>query len=230
MKKVNRFYWIVTGLMSAFIVLGALMDVIKNPDAVALIKHLGYPEYFVPFIGTMKILGVIAILIPRYPKLKECIKLTNRGDVVVATRSSGCDSSWTEAGAQSKKVREKKMREAGHTLLFALKGQRAAHASLLLRAKTLCSKEYLDLLKDKKYSLALRRAANDLNLELITLILHYKHRITLKLDECSSNGKNALDWAISSKQEDAVKRQKICDLLVSVGIKPTVSPQVSKTV
>lgn len=71
MKKVNRFYWIVTGLMSAFIILGALMDVIKNPDAVALIKHLGYPEYFVLFIGTMKILGVIAILIPRYPKLKE---------------------------------------------------------------------------------------------------------------------------------------------------------------
>ncbi len=71
MKKVNRSYWIVTGLMSAFMVLGALMDVIKNPDAVTLIKHLGYPEYFIPFIGTMKILGVIAILIPRFPKLKE---------------------------------------------------------------------------------------------------------------------------------------------------------------
>lgn len=71
MKKVNRFYWIATGLMSALIMLGAFMDVIKNPEAVALIRHLGYPEYFVPFIGVIKILGVTAILLPGFPKLKE---------------------------------------------------------------------------------------------------------------------------------------------------------------
>ena len=71
MKKQKTIYWIVTGLACAFILLGALIDVSGNPDAVALIKHLGYPTYFVKFIGTMKILGVIAVLIPRFPKLKE---------------------------------------------------------------------------------------------------------------------------------------------------------------
>ena len=71
MKKLKIIYWIVTGLMAAFMLLGALIDVSGNPDAVALIRHLGYPAYFVRFIGAMKILGVIAILLPRFTKLKE---------------------------------------------------------------------------------------------------------------------------------------------------------------
>jgi len=33
--------------------------------------HLGYPKYFTPFIGVAKILGVIAILIPAFPRIKE---------------------------------------------------------------------------------------------------------------------------------------------------------------
>lgn len=71
MKKLTITFWIVTSLMAAFILLGALIDVSKSPDAVALINHLGYPAYFVPFIGTMKILGVIAVLIPGYFRIKE---------------------------------------------------------------------------------------------------------------------------------------------------------------
>ncbi len=71
MKKINITYWIITGLMAAFILLGALMDVSKNAEAVAFIKHLGYPEYFVRFIGVMKILGVITILVQKFPRLKE---------------------------------------------------------------------------------------------------------------------------------------------------------------
>ncbi len=71
MKKLNITYWAITGLVSAFMLLGAIVDVSQAPDAVALIKHLGYPAYFVPFIGIMKILGVIVVLIPRFSKLKE---------------------------------------------------------------------------------------------------------------------------------------------------------------
>ena len=51
--------------------LGALIDLSMSPDAIALIKHLGYPAYFVPFIGLLKTLGVIAVITPRFPKLKE---------------------------------------------------------------------------------------------------------------------------------------------------------------
>ena len=57
--------------MAVLMLLGAFIDVSRSPDAMALIKHLGYPAYFVPFIGAMKIVGVIAVLIPGFPKLKE---------------------------------------------------------------------------------------------------------------------------------------------------------------
>jgi uncharacterized membrane protein YphA (DoxX/SURF4 family) len=71
MKRLNILYWTVTGLMCAFIVMGAVMDVLKTPDAIAFMKQLGYPEYLIRFLGVMKILGVVAVLIPRYPRLKE---------------------------------------------------------------------------------------------------------------------------------------------------------------
>jgi len=71
MKKLKITYWIITGLVSAFILLGAIIDISVSPDAVALIKHLGYPVYLLPFIGVMKTLGVIAILVPGFPKVKE---------------------------------------------------------------------------------------------------------------------------------------------------------------
>ncbi|MBP6303417.1 MAG: DoxX family protein, partial [Bacteroidia bacterium] len=33
--------------------------------------HLGYPLYFIPFIGVAKLLGSLAILIPSFKKIKE---------------------------------------------------------------------------------------------------------------------------------------------------------------
>jgi hypothetical protein len=71
MKKLTITYWAITVLMGAFILLGALIDISRSPDALAFIEHLGYPAYFVPFIGVVKLLGVIAVLIPGFPKLKE---------------------------------------------------------------------------------------------------------------------------------------------------------------
>ncbi len=65
-------YWLVTGLLAAFIALGALLDVSRHPDALAGIKHLGYPDYFVRYIGILKLLGVATVLLPGpWPRLKE---------------------------------------------------------------------------------------------------------------------------------------------------------------
>ena len=71
MKKLNIAYWIITGLFAAFMISTAIPDVLKSPEAVTFIMKLGYPEYFVPFIGYAKILGSIAILIPGFPRIKE---------------------------------------------------------------------------------------------------------------------------------------------------------------
>jgi hypothetical protein len=64
-------YWIVTGLMAVFILMASIPDVLMQPEAVEFFKHLGYPQYLLPFIGTAKILGVLAILAPGFPRLKE---------------------------------------------------------------------------------------------------------------------------------------------------------------
>jgi DoxX-like family len=71
MRSSKRVFWIVTGAMCLFMALGAVFDVAKSADAVKLIHGLGYPEYFVRFIGVMKLLGVAAVLQQKYPKLKE---------------------------------------------------------------------------------------------------------------------------------------------------------------
>jgi DoxX-like family len=57
--------------MCLFMAGGALFDVAKTADAVKLITALGYPEYFIRFIGVMKLAGVAAIVIGRYPRLKH---------------------------------------------------------------------------------------------------------------------------------------------------------------
>lgn len=69
--KNNIEYWLITGLMCVFIALGAVIDVLKTDDAINFMKLLGYPEYLIRFLGVMKILGVVTVLIPKYPKLKE---------------------------------------------------------------------------------------------------------------------------------------------------------------
>lgn len=71
MKKTRVIYWIFTGLLVVLMGGGAIPDIISVPSAVELFKHLGYPAYLLPFLGVAKLLGVIAILIPGFPRLKE---------------------------------------------------------------------------------------------------------------------------------------------------------------
>ncbi|AUD00864.1 DoxX family protein [Spirosoma pollinicola] len=71
MKKINVWYWIFTGLF-AFAMLGsAIPDIMVVPMAVQGFREMGYPTYLIPFMGIAKLLGVFAILIPGYPRIKE---------------------------------------------------------------------------------------------------------------------------------------------------------------
>jgi hypothetical protein len=63
--------WIVTGLMAALMLLSAVPDVLRIPDALLVFKRLGYPPYLLVFLGTAKILGVVAVLLPGLPRIKE---------------------------------------------------------------------------------------------------------------------------------------------------------------
>jgi hypothetical protein len=72
MKKTNILYWVFTGLFLAMMLGSAIPDILMHPVAIeGMHRQLGYPQYFVPFIGVAKALGVIAILIPGFPRIKE---------------------------------------------------------------------------------------------------------------------------------------------------------------
>jgi uncharacterized membrane protein YphA (DoxX/SURF4 family) len=64
-------YWITTVLIALLMGVSGIPDILKIPEAVTIFRHLGYPEYLLPFIGVAKILGAIAILYPGFPRLKE---------------------------------------------------------------------------------------------------------------------------------------------------------------
>src|SRR6266705_99412 len=79
MTKRNKIiYWISTiWLASGMLSTGRLqLFKVKAEGAVAPpgvygITHLGYPIYFLTILGIWKILGVVAVLIPKFPLLKE---------------------------------------------------------------------------------------------------------------------------------------------------------------
>src|ERR1700730_13973037 len=88
MKKIKTFYWIITGLFAAFMLFSAIPEILGLPDAVSLITGLGYPEYLVPLLGIAKLLGVFAILIPDYNRIKEWAYAGLFFDLIGATYSS----------------------------------------------------------------------------------------------------------------------------------------------
>ena len=72
MTKRNKIiYWIATIWLSLGMLSTGVVQLLKTDDEVAMITRLGYPVYILTIIGVWKILGVIAILIPKFPLLKE---------------------------------------------------------------------------------------------------------------------------------------------------------------
>ncbi|RKQ43414.1 DoxX-like protein [Roseivirga pacifica] len=70
MKKVNIIYWVATGLISLMMAFSAF-SYFTNPDVAAGFVHLGFPDYFRIELGIAKVIGVIVLLAPVWPKLKE---------------------------------------------------------------------------------------------------------------------------------------------------------------
>ncbi|WP_127497413.1 DoxX family protein [Paenibacillus glycanilyticus] len=68
-KKVA--YWSVTLLLAGALTLSGLGQLMKLGGNVDLVANLGYPLYIMQILGVWKLLGVIAVLAPRFPRLKE---------------------------------------------------------------------------------------------------------------------------------------------------------------
>jgi hypothetical protein len=70
-KTRNIIYWIATAWLALGMLSTGGIQLFKMKDEVENITALGYPAYLLTIIGAWKILGVAAILIPKYPLLKE---------------------------------------------------------------------------------------------------------------------------------------------------------------
>ena len=72
MTKRNKIiYWIATAWLALGMLSTGLMQLVKVKEETDFIMRMGYPDYFLTILGLSKIIGVLLILIPKFPVLKE---------------------------------------------------------------------------------------------------------------------------------------------------------------
>lgn len=64
-------YWVTTGLIAAMSLFAGFAYLSGSAQAVEGFARVGYPQQLRIILGIAKILGVIALLAPGFPKLKE---------------------------------------------------------------------------------------------------------------------------------------------------------------
>ena len=73
-KKNKIIYWIATIWLSLGMVSTGFVQLLKakgGQGGADMIAHLGYPVYLLTLMGICKIAGIVALLIPKLPLLKE---------------------------------------------------------------------------------------------------------------------------------------------------------------
>ncbi len=86
-KTINIIYWITTGLILAMMLFSAVSSFMENPDGAKMLAALGYRPYVLHLLAVAKILGIIAILTPGFPRLKEWAYAGFMFDLIGATFS-----------------------------------------------------------------------------------------------------------------------------------------------
>ena len=71
-------YWVTTIFTSLELLAGGVTDLMHGRTALVagepvaeVLAHLGYPVYLLTILGVWRLLGAIALLLPRFPRLKE---------------------------------------------------------------------------------------------------------------------------------------------------------------
>lgn len=71
MKTKKIIYWFATGFLALGMTAGGVQQLLQIGGYVPIVTGLGYPVYMLSILGVWKLLGVIAILLPRFPLIKE---------------------------------------------------------------------------------------------------------------------------------------------------------------
>lgn len=68
-KKIS--YWIFTIWLALGMASSGIVQLSGMQENVDMMHHLGYPAYVLIILGVWKLLGALAILIPKFPVVKE---------------------------------------------------------------------------------------------------------------------------------------------------------------
>ena len=72
MTKTHKIiYWIATVWLALGMLSTGGVQLFRQKADVDQMTHLGYPLYFLTILGVWKILGVVAVLMPKFPLVKE---------------------------------------------------------------------------------------------------------------------------------------------------------------
>jgi uncharacterized membrane protein YphA (DoxX/SURF4 family) len=64
-------YWVATVFFAFTMLMAGIAELSRSHDLVQINVQLGYPVYLLTILGVWKLLGVIALLVPGFPRLKE---------------------------------------------------------------------------------------------------------------------------------------------------------------
>jgi uncharacterized membrane protein YphA (DoxX/SURF4 family) len=92
-------YWVTTAIIEFELLVGGITDLVHGravlvagPPVVDVLAHLGYPVYLLTILGIWKLLAGIALVVPRFPRLKEWAYAG------VFFHMTGAAASWTAIG------------------------------------------------------------------------------------------------------------------------------------
>src|SRR6266567_3848167 len=78
MKMKGIGYWATTSIVELELLAGGMTDLVHGRTSLVagqpvaeVLEHPGYPAYLLRILGVWKLLGAIALLTPRFPRLKE---------------------------------------------------------------------------------------------------------------------------------------------------------------
>lgn len=70
--KTNKIiYWVATPWLALGMLSTGIVQLLQMKQETDMMAHLGYPPYFLTILGIWKLLGTVAVLIPKFPLLKE---------------------------------------------------------------------------------------------------------------------------------------------------------------
>ena len=70
-KRNKIIYWVATIWLALGMLSTGIVQLLKVKEEVDMMTHLGYPIYFLTMLGVWKMLGIVTVLIPKFPLLKE---------------------------------------------------------------------------------------------------------------------------------------------------------------